>query len=139
MIEVNLSKCRFMLFTNNNKLVTENHNQGITWKKVYKNECGNMKALCFQLIPSGKKVFAAESPTGEYWTFEEFVAIAGQSVPTHISRSICSQREPGLWDITTIGNDNSITRTVMTDNEIGYETRVFINAVDKEHNRKYGR
>ena len=139
MIEVNLSKCRWMLFTNNNKLVTENHNQGITWKETYKQEFGNMKALCFQLIPSGKKIFVPESNYGEYWTFDEFEAVAGQSNPTHTSRNICSLRdkELGLWDVVTVDHAGSHTKTAMTNNEIGYEVRAYLNVNDKERNRKY--
>ncbi len=128
-----------MLFTKNNKLITENHNQHITWKATYKYEFGNMKALCFQLIPSGKKVFAAESPYGEYWTFEEFEALAGQSNPTHTSRNICSLRDNKLrlWDVVTVYSDGSHKKTVMTDGEIGYEIRSYINRDDAERARQY--
>lgn len=138
-LEINLSKCRWMLYTKSGKLITENHNQKKTWKKTYKHEYGNMKALCFQLIPSGKKVFAAESPYGEYWTFEEFEALAGQSVPTHLSRNICSlkDKELGLWDVVSVNSAGESRRTVMTNNEIGYEVRAFINREDAERIRQY--
>jgi len=137
-IEINLSKCRWMLFTKNGKLITENHNQGITWKKVYKQEFNNLKALCFQLIPSGKKIFAAESPHDEYWTFEEMIVLAGQSIPKHTSRSICSLRDKKLqiWDVVTVHMNGDTERTVMSSKEIGYETRAFINIEDKELIRK---
>ena len=137
--EVNLSKCRWMLFAGS-KLITENHNQGITWKKVYKQEHGNMKALCFQLIPSGTKVFVPESKYGEYWTFEEFQLVAGQSVPNHMARGICSLKDKdlGLWDVIIIGNDGNRDNVVMTSKEIGYEVRSFINAKEAEIIRKFG-
>jgi len=136
-IDVNLSKCRWMLFTKNGKLVTENHNQGITWKKTYKNEFGNMKALCFQLIPSGKKVFAAESD--EYWTFEEMEVKAGQSIPTHLTRNICALRDKklGIWDVVSIDAKGNVKRDVMSSNDIGYEVRSYINREDAEHARQY--
>jgi len=138
-LNINLSKCRWMLFTNRGKLVVENHNQKITWKKVYKEEFGNMKALCFQMIPSGKKIFAKESPYGEYWTFEEFEVLAGQSVPTHLSRNLCSlmDKKLGIWNVLTVDAKGNHTYRLMSNNEIGYETRMFINREDKERARQY--
>jgi len=138
-LEINLARCRWMLFTKNGKLITENHNQHITWKATYKHEFGNMKAVCFQLIPSGKKIFATESKYGEYWTFEEFEALAGQSVPTHLSRNICSlmDKELGLWDVLSVNSNGDSKKTVMTSNEIGYETRSFISRDDAERTRQY--
>ena len=137
MIEINLSKCRWMLFTKNGKLVTENHNQGITWKTTYKNEHGNMKALCFQLIPSGRKVFAAESD--EYWTFEDMEVKAGQSTPTHLTRNICALRDKklGIWDVLSVDAAGNVTRSVMSSNEIGYEVRSYINREDANRANQY--
>jgi len=136
-IEVNLSKCRWMLFTKNGKLITENYNQGVTWKKTYKHEFGNMKALCFQLIPSGKKVFAPESE--EYWTFEDMEVKAGQSVPTHVSRNICALRDKklGIWDVVSVDAFSNVRRTVMSSNEIGYEVRSYINVEDANRAMMY--
>jgi len=132
-LKMNLSNCRWMLYTNNNKLHVENLSQKKTWRKVYKNEYGNMKALCFQLLPSGKKVFVKESKYGEYWNFEDLQAIAGQTSPTHVSRNICSlkDKELGLWDVVTVDMSGNISRSIMTNNEIGYESRIFINKEDK--------
>jgi len=137
-IEINLSKCRWMLFTKNNKLITENHNQGITWKNVYKQEHNNFKAVCFQLIPSGKKIFVKESPYAEYWTFEEFELVAGQTVPTHLSRNLCSMKDKdlGLWDVLSVDAEGKSKNIVMTSNEIGYEVRSFLNKEDKEKIRR---
>ena len=131
--DIDISKCRWMLYLKNGKIITENHGRGITWTRVYKQECNNMQMLCFQLIPSGKKVFVAESPYGEYWTFEEFEARAGQRIPTHMLRGICSlkDKELGLWDVVLVNNKNTHVRTVMTSKEIGYETRLYINKRDK--------
>ena len=138
--EIRLSNCRWMLFTQDNRLITENHNQGITWKSVYKQEYGNMKALCFQLLPQGGKVFAKESPFNEYWTYEEFELLAGQSVPTHVSRNICSLQsfkdiggiKVGMWHVTEI-NVAYGRRTFMADDQdIGYEIRNYINKKEEQ-------
>lgn len=137
--EMQLARCRWMLFTNDGKLVTENHNQGITWKKVYKQEFGNMKALCFQLLPQGGKIFAKESPFNEYWTFEEMELIAGQNVPIHLSRNICSlQRfeekdglKLGIWSVKCITSDSNYEYEA-NDFDIGYEVRNFVNKDEKQ-------
>jgi len=129
-----------MLFTKNNKLIVENHNQGVTWKAVYKNEHNNMKALCFQLIPSGRKIFVPESPYGEYWTFEEFEAVAGQAHPTHTNRHICSlqDKEMGLWKVCKVDSKGNHSFTMMSNNEIGYEVRLYLNKEEKENKRRFG-
>lgn len=145
MKEINLSKCRWMLFTKSG-LVVENHNQGITWKNTYKHNFGAMQALCFQMIPSGGKVFVKESPFGDYWTFEEFEMVAGQSIPTHMTRNICSLQtvsdnggiKEGLWEVVSVDAAGKSTRSVMTDKQIGYEVRNFLNENEKERIRKFG-
>ena len=136
-IDLNTSHCRWMLFTKNNKVITENIARGVTWKKVYKEEFGNIKAVCFQLIPSGKKIFVPEGE--DYWSFEEFIAMAGQTVPTHTKRGICSleNRKLGLWNVILIENDGKWKKEIMTCEEIGYDVRNYINAQDKERNRKW--
>jgi hypothetical protein len=135
--EINLSQCRWMMFLKSGKVITENHSHGITWKKAYKENYQNIQAVCFQLIP-GRKIFAEESPYGEYWNYEEMEVIAGQSTPTHISRSICSMMEQDIldintskWKVKTIYVDGSVTESIKTGKEIGYSIRNFLNKDEK--------
>jgi hypothetical protein len=135
--EINLSQCRWLMFLKNGKAVVENHNQGATWKKVYKDNYQNIQAVCFQIIP-GRKIFAEESPYGEYWNYEDFEIVAGQSTPTHLSRSLCSMIDNDLtdvnkskWKVKTVWHDGSVTESIKTGKEIGYEVRNFLNKEER--------
>jgi hypothetical protein len=135
--EINISQCRWMMFLKNGKLVTENHSDGRTWKKCYKDNYQNIQAVCFQIIP-GRKIFAEESPYGEYWNYEDMEVIAGQSTPKHLSRSLCSMIEQDItninnskWKVKTIHANGSVTESTKTGKEIGYEVRNFLNEDEK--------
>jgi len=129
--EVSIPNIRWMAYLKNGKIIVENHEHGRTWRKVYKDNYGNIEALCFQLIPEGKKFFVPPSPTGEYWTFEDMSANFGGST-FHDSRSICSKKESVInsktgemqayWNVITIDKFKNVTKSIKTSEEIGYST-----------------
>lgn len=125
--EVSIPNIRWVLFPKNGKPIVENHEHGRTWKKVYKDNYGNVEALCFQLIPECTKFFIPPSETGEYWTFEELETAFGGGT-RHISRSICSKKETKIvdgnfisyWNVITIDYDKNVTKSIQTSEDIGY-------------------
>jgi hypothetical protein len=134
MKEISIPNCRWILHNKTGKTIVENHDHGRTWKKVYKDNFGNVEALCLQLIPSGTKYYIDISPFGEYWVFEEFEAYFG-GANKHITRNICSMQEQKVledgsievyWIVLTIDINGEVSKTIMTSKEIGYETLTFI-------------
>jgi len=128
--EVSVPNIRWIVFTKSGKTIVENHDHGRTWKKVYKDNYGNIEGLCFQIIPESTRYFITISPTGEYWTFEDFETAFGGST-RHIARSICSKQEVKFdengkgtvyWNVITIDSSKKMYKSVMTSEEIGYYT-----------------
>jgi len=125
--EVSIPNIRWVMYLKNGKTVVENHDHGRTWKKVYKDNFGNIEALCFQLIPQGIKHFITPSPYNEYWTFEDMETAFGGSTK-HLARSICSMQEKNLetmetiWNVITIDANRNVIKSKMTGTEIGYHT-----------------
>ena len=120
---------RWIIHLTNGKAVVENHAHGRTWRKVYKDNYGNIEAMCLQKIPGGTKYYIKESPTKEYWTYEDFEQAFG-GASKHLARSICSKREVKLvddefiayWDVLTIDANGNVSKSVKTSDEIGYST-----------------
>lgn len=134
MREISIPTCRWILHNKAGKAIVENHDHGRTWKKVYKDNYGNVEALCLQLIPEGTKYYIDVSPYGEYWTFEEFDCNMG-GTSRHVSRNICSKQEEkflenGLlktyWIVLTIDYNGNISKSIMTSEDIGYESIHFV-------------
>jgi hypothetical protein len=130
MKEVSIPNIRWMMYLKNGNIIVENHDHGRTWKKVYKDNYGNIEALCFQLIPDNTKFFITVSPTDEYWTFEDFETAFGGSTK-HLARSICSKQyvkfnENGIgtayWNVITIDSNKKVHKSIMTSEEIGYHS-----------------
>jgi len=125
--EVSVPNIRWIMHLKNGKMIVENHDHDRTWRKIYKDNFGNIEALCFQLIPEGTKYFISPSPFGEYWTFEDMETPFGGST-RHIARSICSLQEKNLetmqtiWNVITIDGNKNITKSKMYGDEIGYST-----------------
>lgn len=127
--EVSIPNIRWIMYLKNGKPIVENHEHGRTWKKVYKDNYGNIEALCFQLIPEGVKFFIPPSESGEYWTYEESITPFGGS-SRHVKRSICSKRETKLvdgkfvayWNVISIDYNKQVTKSIQTSEEIGYHS-----------------
>lgn len=129
--EVSIPNIRWIMYPKSGKPIVENHDHGRTWKKVYKDNYGNVEGLCFQLIPDSTKYFITVSPTGEYWTFEDFECAFGGGTK-HIGRSICSKQEvkinqetgemSAIWNVITINANKEIIKSKMTSEEIGYNS-----------------
>ena len=132
-MNIDVSTLRWIMFTKKGPVV-ENHSHGRTWKKAYKDNHGNIQALCLQNIPTASKYFVKESPLNEYWTFEEFeYNMAGSS--THISRSICSLQQVNLkdpsqdlWEVLTV-DAYGVHNSKQTSKDIGFDVR---NYIDKD-------
>jgi len=130
--EVSVPNIRWILYTKNGKTIVENHDHGRTWRKVYKDNYGNIEALCFQLIPESTKYFIPVSPFGEYWTFEDMeVGFGGDT--KHTARNICSKKRVQIdkndinkskviWDVITIDAQKNVFRRELTSEDIGYST-----------------
>ena len=127
--EVSIPNIRWIMHLKNGKAIVENHSHGRTWRTVYKDNYGNIEALCFQLIPQGTKYYIKPSTTGEYWTCEDFEQAFGGS-SQHKARSICSKIDTKLvdgkfvayWNVLTIDANKNVTRSVQTSEQIGYTT-----------------
>lgn len=127
--EVSVPNIRWIMYLKNGKNVVENHNHGRTWKKVYKDNYGNIEALCFQLIPESTKYFIPVSNEGLYWTFEDLETAFGGST-RHIARNICSKKETKLingefvtlWNVLTIDYNKKVSKSILTSKDIGYES-----------------
>jgi len=132
-LNIEVNNCRWLLDTKSNGIITENHGRGVTWKKVYKEEYGQMKGLCLQILSTSTIIHAKESPFGEYWTMEEALAAVGSSIPVKWARYICSLQhvDPvtkiGVWDVKSINRRGEVGNHIMSDVDIGYEVRNYIN------------
>ena len=137
MKEIDVGTVRWVMYTKAGQTIVENHDKGRTWKKVYKDNYGNIEALCIQIIPKSERHFLTPSPSGEYWTFEDMAVLAGQSRPTHLARSICSKQYVNIeemesyWEVITVNSDGSVIKSIKTGSEINYENLNFINREEK--------
>jgi len=137
MREIDVNTLRWIIYPKNGKPVVENHAFGRTWKKVYKDNYGNIEMVCLQNIPRSEKHFISPSPTGEYWTYEDMVVLAGSSRPTHIARSLCSKQyvnveeQESYWDVITIHQDGTVEKTLKKGSEINYTSLDFVNREEK--------
>lgn len=137
--EVSIPNIRWIMHLKNGKMVVENHDHGRTWKRVLKENYGNIVALCFQILPEAIKYYVPESPFGEYWQFDEFEVHNGGS-SKHTMRGLASKQEniinehgvmTAKWAVLLINSDKQAKEVFMTSEEIGYETIHFVNAQDK--------
>ena len=128
--EIDVSTIRWIIYPKNGKPIVENHQYGKTWKKVYKDNYGNIEAVCFQIIPEGIKYFADVSPMNEYWTFEEFICQFGGSTK-HIARGLASRIDKDNWSVVLMGMNKKMSKVIMNTKDIGYESLNFINAEEK--------
>ena len=126
--EVSIGNIRWIMHLKNGKKIVENHEHGRTWRKVYKDNFGNITGLCFQLIPEGTKYYIPISPYGEYWTFEDMETLFGGST-RHLARNICSLEKNNLdgtevWNVITIDANKNVFKRRMSGTEIGYPSLV---------------
>jgi hypothetical protein len=134
---IDVNNVRWVMYLKNGKIIVENHDKGRTWKKCYKNNYGNIEAVCIQIIPKAERHFVTPSPTGEYWTFEDMSVISGQARPTHIARNLCSmqyvniEEQESYWSVLTIYGDGNVKESIKTGSEINYESLTFVNREEK--------
>jgi hypothetical protein len=137
--EIDLGLIRWIIYPKNGKPVVENHAHGRTWKTCYKDNYGNIDAVCFQNVQQSSKHFISPSPFGEYWQFEDMFVLAGGGTPFHSARSLCSKQSVSVeesesyWDVLTIDHRGQITTRTMTGSEIGYNSLSFINRNEEKY------
>lgn len=123
--QVSIENMRWIIYLKNGDTIVENHQFHRTWKKCYHENFKNIESICFQLIPDGIKYFVDPSNLEEYWIFEEFVCQFG-GTPQHINRNLASRIDENSWSVLSIDGDKEVTRSIMSTEEIGYNTSYFL-------------
>jgi len=124
---------RWIMHTRGGNTIVENHNHGRTWRKVYKDNYGNIEALCLQVLPGGIKYYIPISTEGKYWQTDTFESVNG-GASMIVERLICSKVETRIdketgtmeayWNIIKVDKDKNVTKLVLTSAQIGYDERL---------------